>query len=266
MDTHPPQASAYPDPDLCVMHGHLGGEFMLFGVGGLLMVSFHCVGMCGPLIMAFRFGSEGSTTRRACAAAGQLLCYQSGRLMVYLMAGALVGMLGLALHYQLQAINNVLALVMAGIFALIALGQLGVPGFSRTNNASSPPGILGRVMRGILDRWRGRPYARAFALGVAMGFLPCMLVFWTLGLAASRAHPLDGAILMALLIVLTTPVLLLTAISPMLIHRYQAVLRDRVSPFALLLSAVWLMLIGLAANGVIAHQSLTLGPWTVMFW
>ena len=259
-------STPYPDPDLCVMHGHLGGEFMLFGVGGLLMVSFHCVGMCGPLIMAFRFGAEGSAAWRISAAAGQLLCYQSGRLIVYLMAGALVGLLGLALHHQLQAINNVLGLVMAGVFALIALGQLGVPGLSRSSQSQGPPGAIARMTRLILDRWRGRPFARAFALGVAMGFLPCMLVFWTLGLAASRAHPLDGAVLMALLIALTTPILLLTAIAPMLIHRYQAVLRDRVSPFALLLSAVWLALIGLAANGVIAHQSMTLGPWTVMFW
>ena len=68
-------------------------------------------------------------------------------------------------------------------------------------------------LRAVLDRWRDQPYSRAFCLGILMAFLPCMLVFWCLGLAASASHPFDGALLMALLVVMTTPVLLLAAIA-----------------------------------------------------
>ncbi|TVR47796.1 MAG: sulfite exporter TauE/SafE family protein [Planctomycetota bacterium] len=229
------------------------------------MIGFHCIGMCGPLIMAFRFGSDGGPARRMLSASSQLLCYQSGRLLVYLLAGALVGWLGYTLQMQLRWTANLLSLITAVIFIGLGLAHLGLLGTAARQSRGEPRWMLA-AMRQILDRWRGRAHARAFALGVVMGFLPCMLVFWCLGLAASRAHPLDGALLMGLLVLMTTPVLLLAAIAPMSVHRWQAALRDRVSPIALIFSGLWLGLIGLAANGYIAHLHLQLGPFTVMFW
>lgn len=233
------------------------------------MIGFHCIGMCGPLIMAFQFGNNGTRWQRLLGSGGQLLCYQGGRLVVYLMAGALVGSLGFALQAQLQSMANVLALVTAAVFLILGLGQLGLWARLFGIDSSSPstqPQVIAKAMRHVLDRWRGKPFSRAFFLGVVMGFLPCMLVFWCLGLAASAGHPVDGALLMALLVAMTTPVLLAAAMAPMVVSRWQHFLRDRISPYAMIFSACWLLLIGLAANGVIAHQHMRLGPWTVMFW
>ena len=250
--------------DLCVLDRHVGGEFALFGVGGILMIGFHCIGMCGPLIMAFRFGSEGPRWQRVLHAGSQLLSYQGGRLLVYLAAGALVGSMGYALQGQLKFIANFLALATAAVFLLVGLGKLSLLGKRLAFDNSSNPSWLNGAMRSVLDRWRHQPYTRAFCLGIIMGFL------LHVGVLVPRprrqlSHPgrssADG-----------TFGVNDHAGSLARGHRTHAhlplagFLRDRVSPYAILFSALWLMLIGLAANGIIAHQHLTFGQWTIMFW
>lgn len=253
-----------PGHDLCALDGHLGGEFALFGLSGLVLVSFHCVGMCGPLMLVFCFGETAQTPfARARSAATQLLCYQSGRLLVYLVLGVLVGLIGSALHQQLLGFAKVLTIITAIAFFLYALIRLRVIPLKISD---AHPTWLSNGMRFVLANHRKNPHQRAFMLGLVMAFLPCVLVFWALGLAASRGHPLDGGLLMVGLVVLTTPVLFFAAAAPALWGKIHRLLQDRVAPWAMLFSACWLGLIALAANGVIAHQAIHLGTIRIVFW
>ena len=63
----------------------------LLGLGVLLILG-HCSGMCGPLILSFRFGLHQQHQRgRMLAAAGQVFSYQVGRIVIYGLAGAVTG-------------------------------------------------------------------------------------------------------------------------------------------------------------------------------
>jgi len=62
---------------------------------GILMISVHCAGMCGPIVLSLRFGVQRDWRRgRAALALGQLAAYQGGRAVVYGLLGAGVGALG----------------------------------------------------------------------------------------------------------------------------------------------------------------------------
>jgi sulfite exporter TauE/SafE len=80
-----------------------------------------------------------------------------------------------------------------------------------------------------------------------------MLMFWVLGLAASTGGALTGAAVMVGLVVMTTPVLLIAGTSPLLARGKMRQWGDTVAALALLISGVWLGLVGAAANGWIDH-------------
>ena len=58
---------------------------LLLGLAG----SLHCVGMCGPLLIALPLGN--AEKRKIL---GQMLVYHSGRILVYVLLGLLFGLLG----------------------------------------------------------------------------------------------------------------------------------------------------------------------------
>ena len=60
---------------------------------------------------------------------------------------------------------------------------------------------------------------RDLALGAVMGFLPCMIVLWALGLSALTGSALHGAAIMLILVALTTPVLLGVTLLPRVLRR-----------------------------------------------
>ena len=91
------------------------------------------------------------------------------------------------------------------------------------------------------------------AFGFVLGFLPCVLMFWVLGIAASTASIAHGAAVMVLLVVMTTPVLLAAALGSSLPGVFRRFRSDRVIGAAMLVSGVWLALIAAAANGWIGH-------------
>ena len=149
--------------------------------------------MCGPLVIALRFrGVRG------------LLAYQAGKGVTYAVLGSLAGGLGGVATVALQAWAPL-------VLGLCALGMvaMGVAGLRRRGHDGS---TLPRWLRSAVQQVNGGVTAggqrSAFLLGILLAGLPCAVVVWALGLAVASAHPLHGAALMLLLVVLNTPVLL----------------------------------------------------------
>lgn len=243
---------------------------------GLVWISFHCAGMCGPLLIGF---DVGGAARGVGALRGSLgvLTYQAGRAMTYIVLGALAGLVGRGLTAVFEPAGAVFALLfgLAVVAALLvkwvkrrqALRPRPVRvGFSKLD----PPKVslvervvskLPRALHPLQGPDEGR-HLRIFGLGAAMGLLPCMIVYWALGLAATTSSPLHGALVMLLLVAMTTPVLLGVTLLPRLLPRRVAWM-----PQALMaMSATWLVLIGLAGLDVIAHQHVSVGDYMVMLW
>lgn len=191
-------------------------------VQGLGWVIGHCPGMCGPLVAALRFPS-----------ARGLLAYQAGKMATYGVLGALCGWLGGGLLLVLRAWAPGVLLVVA--LAMIVAGIRGLLG-QGTGTVPVPSWLAGAVRRWSAGK------GGAFSLGLVLALLPCAVVVWTMGLAVASASPLHGALLAMGLVLLTTPVLLVTHL--LAAGAWMAAWRARLRwlpPLGLVISGLWLI-------------------------
>lgn len=156
--------------------------------------SLHCVGMCGPLMLAMGAGNGLPSA----------LAYQTGRIGVYLLLGALLG--GLGLGMQLWNAQSTVALVSGGMLVTFAVLRL------------DPGKLLARQPWFARFQLRLRSVASTFAaqgglrakliLGACNGLLPCGLVYLAVIAAANAGSPGKGAAFMLAFGLGTLPLLL----------------------------------------------------------
>ncbi len=209
---------------------------------GLLVIGFHCVGMCGPILCGLQIGHNRF----------ELLFYQLGRTVVYMTLGALVGFVG-AVFKQYFSYAGAALSILVGVLVILQARHLmnfKVPKMA-SKLAILQPGEMGLM--------------RPMFLGVALGFMPCMITLWALGIAATTASVFHGALIMALLVLMTTPALWVATRLPKIMPRF-----GRMAPWFLMASGVWMIVVGLAGVGLIEHQHLVFSLGTheymIMFW
>lgn len=175
----------------------------LFGSG-------HCLGMCGPLVVALP-GSYGHWRAH--------FIYHAGRLLTYTLMGALLGgsgqgLIRLASVPPDQAVawtarvQIAVSLPVALFLLIIGMHRLGLlrePAWLAKAMPQTLPGI-GAVMRRVLDRRGG---VRLFALGLMLGLLPCGLSYGAFARTLTAGGMGQGALWAALFGVGTLPGLLL---------------------------------------------------------
>ena len=238
---------------------------------GLVWISIHCAGMCGPLLTGMDVGgvARGLSPWQGISS---VLAYQAGRALTYTGLGALVGMLGASITQFSTPAGGILTLVLG--FLMITggafKGGLIKPQQASTTSFLSGNRIIGTLIKVAGPLVGGRGLLRPFALGVLLGFMPCMISIWALTLAATTSSPLHGAMIMWLLVLLTTPMLLGVTTLPRLIHHKWANLSGQVPAVLMGLSGVWLLLAGSAGMGWIHHAHFGFDLWgtryAVMFW
>ncbi|MCW5976462.1 MAG: sulfite exporter TauE/SafE family protein [Bryobacteraceae bacterium] len=158
--------------------------FMLGLVGSL-----HCVQMCGPIVLSYSLllGSQ-PKARYALAHAS----YNAGRIFTYALLGAVAGSAGGAVGFlgRIAGMKNAAA-VAAGCLLIVA--GLWIAGLFR---GSSLVGLSGAAPKPLARLLRSPSPAAKLGLGLALGFLPCGLVYAALLKAVETAHPLWGALTM----------------------------------------------------------------------
>lgn len=240
---------------------------------GLVWVSFHCAGMCGPLVVGF---DVAGVSRGGGAGRGALsvLTYQAGRAMTLMTLGALSGLVGSGLGAGFHRAGAILALTMA---AAILASQI-IPRRwhrprprLRLERRAEPiwQRMASRVSTAVLPHMSGGRALDHLALGLLMGLLPCMIPLWVLGLGATTGSPLHGALLMLTLVAMTTPVLLGVTLLPRVVRLSGRL--SRALPRVLLgVSALWLTMVGLAGLELIDHLHLPVHlagrTFVVMLW
>ena len=187
--------------------------YLLVFAAGALGSFGHCIGMCGPLVAAF---SLPLGERRILPAN---LFYHLGRVTTYSMIGGVTGLtgsfVGVASH-----IESFQKAVMTGTGLLIVLMGLilggWVPALRLPEKEPGRHRLVKRIFRLVSEG--GSPGA-FFPLGLALGFLPCGLVYGAL-LSSARAGMeagslpegfLKGFLMMALFGAGTVPGLLVVA-------------------------------------------------------
>lgn len=165
-------------------------------IGALLIGLFgslHCVGMCGPVMLAF-MGPRHSKIGFG--------LYHIGRILTYVLIGLLLGMLGAtALFFQMQKI-----LVLALGFLLIML--YGIPSVRHRLERFYYQSAFYQYLKSFLSRNLSMR-RRWFLSGVANGFFPCGLTYVAAAGAVALANPLQGALFMVLFGLGTIPALIL---------------------------------------------------------
>lgn len=164
-----------------------------------LFGSLHCVGMCGPLALALPLSA-----RERWTLVGQLLRFNGGRILTYLLLGAAVGALGAGLSlagYQAHlSIGAGVVLLVLVIFSLsVERLLLRLPGWGRY------VGAVRARMQVMLARPGG---AGLWRLGMLNGLLPCGLVYLAIVGAATTGSLPAGGIYMLLFGFGTLPLLL----------------------------------------------------------
>lgn len=188
-------------------------DLLSMAVLGLLGTG-HCMGMCGPLVIAFpvRIGVFSAQ-----------LWYHLGRIGTYTLVGVVLGTLGgalgrLSLLAHLQVGLGAVAAVFLLSFGLARIGLIREPRLLQVQGTATLTGH-GLVRRLV----GGRRPPSMLPLGLVMGLLPCGLSYAAFARALPAGGPLEGGMLLATFGAGTLPGLLLvgTAASRLML-KYRA--------------------------------------------
>lgn len=171
---------------------------VMFALG--LVSSLHCAQMCGPIVLAYSMADEQlvqiNGTRRVLPQAMSHVAYNSGRILTYSLLGAVAGVLGhtLGLLGRIAGVATALALVAGGLMVVVGLVMLRiVPASLLGSRLFTVPARFMKPLGGLLSSPR---VSRRFLLGLALGFLPCGLIYAALLKAMAAGSALDGALTM----------------------------------------------------------------------
>jgi sulfite exporter TauE/SafE len=171
-----------------------------------LAASVHCVGMCGGFILAV----SGPGRTPPLALVGRQMLLQLGKATTYVFLGALAGALGAAVTRSgaLAWTGRGLTVVAGVAIILAGLTLLGWHSVSDGGVARWIAPVWNRVVSPLLV---SRPRGSALIVGMAMGLLPCPLIYAGLAAAVAGGSALFGASVMAGVALGTIPALALVA-------------------------------------------------------
>ncbi|MFV3130569.1 sulfite exporter TauE/SafE family protein [Niveispirillum sp. KHB5.9] len=177
---------------------------------GMLGGLSHCVGMCGPFVLA-QAGALSAVPGPALARArgSMLLPYHLGRITTYAALGGLVAA-GSGMVTRAAGVAWVLAAILA-LAALLFLRQGLVGLFPRLASGTGGGWAegVGRALTRPLRPLFARPGGiNGYLLGLALGLLPCGLVYAGLASAMGTGDPLSGMVMMAAFGAGTVPALM----------------------------------------------------------
>lgn len=185
------------------------GIEQIFGIGFLMgfLGSAHCIGMCGPLVMALPFSQQKGVSKFL-----SISLYHIGKLMSYASLGLLVGIFG----KQLFLIDSQQALsIVIGILMLVyVLWKFFIP----IRFQSPLQGFFQAPILRVLSKVFASKQLGSFILvGFLNGLLPCGMVYLALGSAFATASIVHGSLFMVFFGLGTIPALLMLSLGGQLI-------------------------------------------------
>lgn len=139
--------------------------------------SFHCIGMCGPLMMSLPLAGFSPKGKIA-----GLMLYHTGRIVSYAMLGLVCGLVGAQVYlsgYQ-QWLSILLGIAILLYYIVRLAGIRRVP----------VKRIGGAWLQNRMIRYLSAPsYQHLLLAGIANGLLPCGMVYLALASALSVHYP-----------------------------------------------------------------------------
>lgn len=195
-----------------------GGLLSSLFAAGLFGSFTHCVGMCGPFVL-----SQTMTRLEAVPAAqmrefhrlagAALIPYHLGRMTTYISLGMILSALadGMIAASGMKWLSAALLILAALFFTGYGLRKLNVTFPWKIGSWAGPsPRWLASITRPLFQRpvgWRG------FALGIALGFLPCGLLYGALAASAASGSVVAGGLGMLAFALGTIPALIAVGVA-----------------------------------------------------
>lgn len=213
--------------------------------------SLHCLGMCGPLVMAYSLhlrpvDSSRSVPVRAPWPLGisHHLAFHAGRILTYGLLGALAATLA-----HLTAFNQVLGNLRGGftlgagaLMVLLGLILLKVLPFPLLSLPSiGPSSFWGKIFPRL---FQAQSLSSKLALGLAAGFLPCLLSWALILKAATTGNPLPAFLITTAFGLGTVPALFLTGLSASLLSLRARFFGERIAAVSVILMGMILIFKG----------------------
>jgi sulfite exporter TauE/SafE len=206
----------------------MGPEIWAGFIVGILG-SVHCMGMCGPIVVALP-GGFGRGTRLVVSR----LLYSSGRVVTYILMGTLVGLIGKSI--VLAGFQRWLS-VAAGIGIILAV-LLPANITQKIFPAKFNYLVVERIKKAWGSLFQRRTMTSMFAIGLLNGLLPCGFLYAGLAAAATTGSAAGAGVYMAMFGLGTVPALLATSL-------FGPLLNLRVRQFFLRLLPVGAVVLGL---------------------
>ncbi len=158
----------------------------------------HCFGMCGGIVGALSLNNPTTNSKSPTPSTLKIaLGYNIGRIISYVLAGAIVAFLGTSIIHLtgLQSAQTILAII-ASLF-MIALGLYLAGLWSGLAKIESIGKFLWQFIRPIAQKFIPvNSFSQAIPLGFLWGWLPCGLVYTILVWTLSAGTTLEGALIM----------------------------------------------------------------------
>jgi len=126
--------------------------------------SFHCIGMCGPLILALPHSSRFMLRR---------IIHSLGRVITYALFGLIFGILGERLF--LAGLQQVISIILGGLIIIAVVLPFNIKtNFLKTAGLDK---IINRLKISISKLYKSNSAIASFGIGLLNGFLPCRFVY-----------------------------------------------------------------------------------------
>ncbi len=197
-----------------------------FGIG--LMGSFHCAGMCGPIVLALPLQKQNALAKN--------VLYQLGRIVSYSLIGLLFGFVGRG--FSLAGLQQPLSIAI-GVFMIASVL------LPRVINTHKTPVFLQKIillLRNKLGKLlKQNSFKALFITGILNGFLPCGLVYMALLGAIGIGNPFSSALFMAFFGLGTFPMMFTIAFSQNIISlKWRRVFTKMVPYFIVILGILFI--------------------------
>lgn len=199
--------------------------------------SLHCMGMCGPIVVALPLKNQNLFTKILGA-----ILYNSGRVATYGVLGLLFGLLGRGIHMagfqQWTSIILGIAMIVSVLFPFVFREKITV--------GNLLAGMAARLITRLKKLFASRSYRSLLLIGLLNGLLPCGLVYVAIAGAISSGSVVSGSLFMVFFGLGTIPLLLLAALASDAIGQRIRVKMQRAVPYFVFFLGVLFILRGMS--------------------
>lgn len=217
--------------------------------------SFHCLGMCGPIVLAYSLHIPGRLNggMKRDPSLWKMglfhhMAFHSGRLLTYGFLGALAG--GIVhltdfdrFFFDLRGSVSILGGALMVFAGVVLLRVVPLP-FKLNIPSMGPESFFGRWLPTL---FRSQRVAPKMALGLAAGFLPCVLSWSIIIKAATTQDPARGFLTMVFFGLGTMPALFFTGLFASFLSMKTKIMGERIAALSVSLMGLILIFKGVRA-------------------